>query len=104
VFNHPLFILNTGNDVLSFFTLPSLTVPVNPNNPNGPTMPNPNYATCTGCINPNTGLYIGNNGTPLNISNFLRASQNAAKNFLGLGGASSEVTPRILQLAIHFRW
>jgi hypothetical protein len=104
VFNRPLFILNNGNDVLSFLTLPKLLVPVNPANPNGPMMPNPNYVSCTGCINPITGLYLGNNGTPLNVSNFQRATQNAAMNFAGLGGASGDVTPRIMQLAIRFRF
>lgn len=104
VFNRPLYILNNGNDVLSFLTLPSLTVPVNANNPNGPQMPNPNYGNCTGCISPMTGVYLGNNGTPLNVSNFQKATQNAATNFAGLGGASGDVTPRIMQLAIRFRW
>jgi hypothetical protein len=79
-------------------------VPVNANDPNGPKMPNPNYANCTGCISPITGLYIGTNGAPLNVSNFERATQNAAKNFAGLGGASGTVTPRIMQLAIRSRW
>jgi hypothetical protein len=50
VFNRALFILNNGNDVLSFLTLPSLMVPVNANDPNGPKMSNPNYANCN---NPN---------------------------------------------------
>jgi hypothetical protein len=104
VFNRPLFILNNGNDVLSFLALPKLMVPVNAANPNGPMMPNPNYGNCTGCISPMTGLYLGNNGTPLNVSNFQRATQNAATNFAGLGGASGDVTPRIMQLAIRFRW
>jgi hypothetical protein len=77
---------------------------VNANNPNGPQMPNPNYGNCTGCISPMTGLYLGNNGAPLNVSNFQKATQNAATNFAGLGGASGDVTPRIMQLAIRFRW
>lgn len=104
VFNTPLFILNNGNDVLSFLSLPHLTVPVDPANPHGAQMPNPNYANCTGCINPQTGLYLGANGAVLNASNFQRATQNAAVNFAGLGGASATVTPRIMQLAIRFRW
>jgi hypothetical protein len=104
VFNRPLFILNNGNDVLSFLTLPALMVPVNADDPHGPKMPNLNYSTCIGCISPITGLYLGNNGTPLNVSNFQRATQNAAKNFAGLGGASGTVTLRIMQLAIRFRW
>jgi hypothetical protein len=98
LFNHPLFIYNNGNDVLNFFALPSLTV----TNAAGLTVPNPNYANCTNCINPQTGLYIGNDGTVLTLKNFQRATQNAAQNFLGLGGASGDVTPRIMQLAIRF--
>ena len=85
-------------------TLPSLMVPVNANDPNGPKMPNPDYATRTGCISPNTGLYLGNSGAALNVSNFQRATQDAAKNFAGFGRASGDVTPRIMQLAIRFRW
>jgi hypothetical protein len=103
VFNHPLFILNNGNDVLNFLTLPALTV-TNPANPNGPKIPNPNYGSCTGCLNPTTGLYLGNDGKSINISNFQRASQNAALNYAGLGAAAGNVTPRIMQLAIRFRW
>jgi hypothetical protein len=49
-------------------------------------------------------LYLGNHGTPLNVSNSERASQNAAASFAGLGGASGDVLPRIMQLAIRFRW
>jgi hypothetical protein len=103
VFNHPLFILNNGNDVLSFLSLPKLLVP-NPSNPSGPLIPNPQYNTCTLCINPQTGLYLGANGTPININNFQRVTQDAAKNYAGLGGAAGDVTPRIMQLAIRFRW
>jgi hypothetical protein len=79
-------------------------VPFNANDPNGPKMPNPDYATRTGCISPNTGLYLGNSGAALNVSNFQRATQDAAKNFAGFGRASGDVTPRIMQLAIRFRW
>lgn len=100
VFNHPLLISNNGNDVLNFLTLPSLTV----TNALGATVPNPNYGNCTSCVNPQTGLYVGNDGSVLTIKNFQRASQVASQNFLGLGGAAGDVTPRIMQLAIRFRW
>jgi hypothetical protein len=49
-------------------------------------MPNPDYATRTGCISPNTGLYLGNSGAALNVSNFQRATQDAAKDLQGLAG------------------
>src|SRR5579859_943481 len=103
VFNHPLFIANDANDVLNFFSLPSLLV-TDPNNPNGPKIANPNYTCTGGCINPLNGQYLGNDGTPLNIKNFRGATFNQAKNFLGLGGPAATVTPRILQLSFRFRW
>jgi hypothetical protein len=95
VFNHPLFILNNANDVLNFLSLPKLNV-------NG--APNPNFNCAANCINPFTGLYMGANGQPLTLANFQRASFDAAKNFNGLGGPAGEVTPRVIQLAIRFRW
>lgn len=95
VFNHPLFISNDANDVLNFFSLPSLgTVGT----------PNASFNCTKGCINPYTGFYLGNDGKPLNIKNFRGATFDQAKNFLGLGGPAATVTPRILQLAVKFRW
>jgi len=38
------------------------------------------------------------------LANFQRATFNAAKDFNGLGGPAGEVTPRIIQLAIRYRW
>jgi len=104
VFNHPLFISNDANDVLNFFSMPALQVHSNPNDPNSPLIPNPNYTCTGGCINPINGQYLGNDGKLLNINNFQRATFDQAKNFLGLGGPAATVTPRILQLAIRFRW
>lgn len=94
-FNHPLFILNNANDVLNFLSLPKLTV-------NG--QPNPDFNCTTSCINPFTGLYLGANGQVLTLANFQRATFDAAKNFKGLGGPSSVVTPRVIQLGVRFRW
>jgi len=104
VFNHPLFILNNANDALTFLALPTLQVPVDPNNPNGAQMANPNFNCTASCINPFTGHYLGANGSPLNLKDFQRASFNGSQNFAGLGGPSATVTPRIMQLAIRFRW
>lgn len=95
VFNHPLFILNNANDVLNFLSLPKLTV-------NG--QPNPDFNCSASCINPFTGLYLGANGQVLTLANFQRATFDAAKNFSGLGGPSSVVTPRVIQLAVRLRW
>jgi hypothetical protein len=95
LFNHPGFIFNNSFDVLNLLLLPALTV-------NG--APNPNFNCTVSCLNPFRGLYLGANGQPLTLANFQRATFNAAKNFNGLGGPAGEVTPRIIQLAIRFRW
>jgi hypothetical protein len=95
LFNHPGFIFNNSFDVLNLLLLPALSV-------NG--APNPNFNCTASCLNPFTGLYLGANGQPLTLANFQRATFNAAKRFNGLGGPAGEVTPRIIQLAIRFRW
>ena len=104
VFNHALFILNNANDALTFLALPTVTVPVDPANPSGPQKTNPNFNCTASCINPFSGLYLGANGSALNLKDFRRASFGASQNFAGLGGPSATVTPRIMQLAIRFRW
>jgi hypothetical protein len=95
LFNHPGFIFNNSFDALNLLLLPARIV-------NG--APNPNFNCTVSCLNPFTGLYLGANGRPLTLANFQRATFNAAKNFNGLGGPAGEVTPRIIQLAIRFRW
>jgi hypothetical protein len=95
LFNHPGFIFNNSFDTLNLLLLPAPTV-------NG--VPNPNFNCTASCLNPFTGLYLGANGQPLTLANFQRATFAAAKNFNGLGGPAGEVTARIIQLAIRFRW
>jgi hypothetical protein len=95
LFNHPGFIFNNSFDALNLLRMPALTI-------NG--VPNPTFNCTASCLNPFTGLYLGANGQPLTLANFQRATFNAAKNFNGLGGPAGEVTPRIIQLAIRFRW
>jgi hypothetical protein len=100
VFNHVMFIANDSNDVLNVLTLPSLTV-------NGAA--NPDFNCTSACLNPFTGLYLGRNGQPLTLKTFQsgRADKNLnpnTTNFLGMGNPASDVTPRIMQLAIRFRW
>jgi len=80
--------------------LPKLMV----TNAAGNLVPNPNYNCTASCINPFTGLYLGADGKALTISDFQRATVNSAANFSNLGAPSAVVTPRILQLAVRFRW
>jgi hypothetical protein len=96
VFNHPLFIANDANDVLNIFNLPSM---------GAVGAKNANFNCTAGCINPYTGFYLGNNGKPLNVNSFRGATVDSSANFLGAGSpAAPTVLPRILQLAIRFRW
>ena len=100
VFNHVMFIANDSNDVLNVLQLPSLTA-------GG--VANPNFNCTAACLNPFTGLYLGRNGQPLTLQTFLsgRADKDLnpnKTNFLGIGNPASDVTPRILQLGIRFRW
>ncbi len=95
LFNHPGFIFNNSFDALNLLRLPALTV-------NG--APNPNFNCAASCLNPFTGLYMGASAQPVTLATFQRATYNAAKEFDGLGGPAGEVTPRIIQLAVRFRW
>ncbi|HTQ60502.1 MAG TPA: TonB-dependent receptor [Candidatus Solibacter sp.] len=100
VFNHVMFIANDSNDVLNVLTLPALTV-------GG--VANPDFNCTAACLNPFTGLYLGRNGQPLTLQTFLSGRPDKdlnpnKTNFLGMGNPASDVTPRIMQLAIRFRW
>jgi hypothetical protein len=100
VFNHVMFIANDSNDVLNVLHLPALTAGAKAN---------PNFNCTAACLNPFTGLYLGRNGQALTLNTFLsgRADQDLnpnTTNFLGIGNPASDVTPRIMQLAIRFRW
>lgn len=101
IFNHVNFYGNDSNDVLNLLPLPSLTLKGG--------AANPNFNCTAACLNPFTGLYLGRNGQPLTLQTFLsgRADKDLnpnVTNFLGLGNPAADVTPRIMQLAIRFRW
>jgi hypothetical protein len=71
----------------------------------------PNFNCTAACLNPFTGLYLGRNRQPMTLNTFLsgRADKDLnpnTTNFLEIGNPNpaSDVTPRIMQLAIRFRW
>src|SRR5258708_2687491 len=103
LFNHPNFTANDSFDTLNALSLPTLG-------------PNFNCADRTtkdcrnGYLNPYTGLYLGANGAPLNISTFLsgRPDKNlASPNFAGLGDPGATVlglstgAGRVMQLPLR---
>ncbi len=106
IFNHPNFTANDSFDTLNALSLPTLG-------------PNFNCADRTtkdcrnGYLNPYTGLYLGANGAPLNISTFRsgRPDKNlASPNFAGLGDPGATVlglstgAGRVMQVALRVRW
>jgi hypothetical protein len=104
IFNHANFQLFNANDVLNVLTIPSLTTadPVT-----GATVPNPNFANCTTCINPMTGQYIGSAGQALRINDLKhgKVSKSLLDPKFGLiGDPSSTDIPRQIQLAIRVRF
>jgi hypothetical protein len=95
IFNHGNLQGNNGNDVLAF----SLPAPV----AGDPA----SFFNCTSCINPTTGLYVGNGGRILNVSDFRlgKVSPNLGSPVLaGMGDPASAAIPRTLQLAIRVRF
>ncbi|HXI90569.1 MAG TPA: TonB-dependent receptor [Blastocatellia bacterium] len=98
IFNHPLFLLFNTNDVLSLMA------------PN--TDPN-----CRGCLNAQTGRYIGADGRALKIQdlqngrvsrdlqNGIFATLNASGNRgQGIGDPAGTDISRTVQLSLRFRW
>jgi hypothetical protein len=92
IFNHPMFIANDSNDVLNILSLPALTV-------GGAA--NPDFNCIAACLSPFTGLYLGRDGTPLTLKAF---QSGRVDKVLGIGNPAADVTSRIMQLAIRFRW
>jgi len=90
--------------VLTLFSLPPLQVHANPGDPTSLLIPNPNYSCTGGLHQPLSGRYLGHDGRVLNVRDFRGAIVDKAATILGLGAPAAVVTPRILQLAVRFRW
>jgi hypothetical protein len=119
VFNRANLIGNNDNDNISAIGLSSLTVDGKVPDPANPgkffSVTNPAFNCTASCINPFTGLYLGNNGAPLTLSVFRsgRPDKSLNPNIAnwgllgdpGPGGATGgTVTPRIMQVALRIRW
>ncbi len=106
VFNHPNFLLNNGGDVLNALAIPLPTT----TDSLGNTVANPAFATastCTSCLNPFTGRYIGSNGRVLklqDLQNGVVSKDIVNPIFAGLGDATTTDIPRTFQLSIRSRW
>jgi hypothetical protein len=92
IFNHTLFFLFNGNDVLSLL----------------PPSADPN---CTLCLNAHTGRYIGSDGRVLKIQDLQngRVSRDLLNPIFGAGGPGlgdpvGTDLPRTIQLSVRFRW
>ncbi len=98
IFNHPLFLLFNTNDVLSLMA------------PN----PDPN---CRGCLNAQTGRYIGADGRVLKIQDLQngRVSRDLQNGIFanlnpggirgqGIGDPAGTDISRTVQLSLRFRW
>jgi hypothetical protein len=93
IFNHSNFQSNISNDAVSVLSLPSVT--------------SPTFFSCTSCINPMTGNYIGSNGQKLTLANMQsgRISKDLANPvFAGIGDPAATDIPRTIQLAVRFRF
>jgi hypothetical protein len=98
VLNHPNFIANDSNDVISALGLPKLGAGFN---------------CAASCLNPYTGLYLGANGQPLTVSVFRSGRPDkylASSNFAGMGDpaatalGTSAGANRVIQLALRVRF
>ena len=89
LFNHPNWQGFNSNDVLAFLPLGT--------------------PGCTGCLDPATGFYVGNNGHVLHIQDLTRGKVDkfldpAHQNFNGLGDPAAVELPRTIQLSLRVRF
>ena len=111
VFNRTNFLGFNGLDALSNFSAITPSI-ADPNNPSGPPIANPDFnSSCTGCLNPFNGQFIGSSGQSLRIQDLQHgrvSSKNgvAAGNYVfnGLGDPTVADIARQIQLSLHVRW
>ena len=98
ILNHPNFIGNDSNDVISALGLPKL---------------GPGFNCTASCLNPYSGLYLGANGAPLTLSVFRSGRPDnvlTKPNWAGLGDpaatalGTSAGANRVIQLALRIRF
>jgi hypothetical protein len=115
IFNHPNFTANDSFDTLNGLSIASpLVTKTDPATGNVTSYSsNGGFNCAASCVNPFSGLYLGANGAPLNISTFRsgRPDKNlASPNFAGLGDPGATVlglstgAGRVMQVALRVRW
>jgi len=97
IFNHPNWQGFNSNDTTSFLS---------PLQADGVT---PQLPGCTGCIDPATGFYVGNNGHVLHVQDLRhgkldRLLDPAHQSFNGLGDPAAIELPRTIQLSFRVRF
>ncbi len=107
VFNHTNFLGFNGLDTLNGFSIPSLTT----TNSLGNTIPNPGFnSSCTGCLNPFSGQFVGSSGQILHLSDLQHGLVSPKKNLYsvfgpaGIGDPTVADLARQIQLTLHVRW
>jgi hypothetical protein len=87
IFNHPNWQGFNSNDTVSFLSIGT--------------------PGCTGCIDPMTGFYVGNNGHVLHIQDLRHGKLDknlGSPNFNGLGDPAAAELPRTIQLSFRVRF
>jgi hypothetical protein len=109
VFNRTNFLGFNGFDALSNFSVPDLCTRDSAGNCTGA---NPGFSSsCSSCLNPFNGNFIGSGGQTLRISDLQHgrvSSKNAVATgnytFNGLGDPTVADLARQIQLSLHVRW
>lgn len=94
-----------ANDVLDILGVPALQVETAPGS--GIFVPNPDFTTCTTCIQPITGQYLGSTGQVLTLRDLQHGKVSPDllnPLFGGIGDPSTTELPRQIQLSIKVRF